>query len=54
VLAGVISRAEKTVYRCDDFPNDREQVLYELRLEVLKKPFETIDRCGNILHGVRS
>ena len=54
LLVGVISWAEKTVYRCEDFPNDREQVLDELRLEVLQKPFEAIEGCDSILHGVRS
>ena len=41
-VAGVISLLEKTVYRCNDFPNDREQVTNELWLEVIKKPFEEL------------
>jgi hypothetical protein len=54
VLAGVVWCVEKTVYRCNDFPNDGEQVTEELRFEVIEKPFEGIERCDSLIHGVRS
>jgi hypothetical protein len=54
VLAGVISLAEKSVYRCDDSPKDREQLPGEVVFASSKKALKRIDRGDSLLHGVRS
>jgi hypothetical protein len=54
VLAGEISPWEKTVYRCDDSPDDGEQVRCELRLEAIEETFERTERFGKLIHGARS
>ena len=54
VLAGVISREEKTVYRCDDPPDDGEQVGRKFKFKPIEEAFERTARCVNLFHGVRS
>jgi hypothetical protein len=40
VLAGVVSDLEKTLYRCDDSPNDGEQVACELEFKLSQELFK--------------
>ena len=40
VLAGVISAVEKRLYRCDDSPNDSEQLANELGIKSTAKSLE--------------
>ena len=54
VLAGVISAREKRSYRCDDFPNDGDQLADKLGLKGIKKSLEGIERTDRLFHGVRS
>jgi hypothetical protein len=54
VLAGVISDREKRLYRCEDSPEDGDQVACEPKFQVTEELFKQTQRCGNLLHGVRS
>ncbi len=54
VLAGVISLLEKTLYHCDDSPDDGDYLSSELWLEVIEETFERSESCDRLIHGVRS
>jgi len=40
VEAGVISRVEKRLYRCDDSPDEGEQLVDELEFELANELFK--------------
>jgi hypothetical protein len=53
VLAGVIYDREKKLYRCEDSPDDGDQVACEAKFQVTEELFKCTQRCGNLFHGVR-